>query len=279
MDPGVEIESMHFSVLGSGSGGNGAVVVGPAGALLIDAGLSARQTLTRLEEVGIDPSIVRGVLLTHEHGDHTRGLDVLVRGPLSGVPVYANPHTCEVLRPLLRAPAAWRLVETGSFFECAGWRIETFSVPHDAVDPMGFVIEDPGSGRRLGVVSDLGHTSTTVRAGLRELDALFLEANYCAQLLAADTRRPWSTKQRIASRHGHLSNDQAASLVIEILSPRLHHLWLGHLSADCNCPIVATAALRNALASRAADHVEIYCTWQDRPTPLMSIGGGLFPWF
>jgi phosphoribosyl 1,2-cyclic phosphodiesterase len=279
MGRGGEMKSMHFSVLGSGSGGNGAVVTGPEGALLIDAGLSARQTLARLEVVGVAPSSVRAVLLTHEHGDHTRGLDVLLRGPLAGVPIYANPHTCEVLRSSLRVPAEWRLVETGSVFECTGWRIETFSVPHDAVDPMGFVIGDPGGGSRLGVVSDLGHTTTTMLAGLRELDALFLEANYCSQLLAADTRRPWATKQRIASRHGHFSNDQAAALVVEILSPRLQRLWLGHLSADCNCPNVATAVLRNALDSRAASHVEIHCARQDEPTPLISIGAGSSPWF
>jgi phosphoribosyl 1,2-cyclic phosphodiesterase len=272
MDADGEMESMHFSVLGSGSGGNGAVVAGPEGALLIDAGLSARQTLSRLEAVGVAAAAVRGVLLTHEHGDHTRGLDVLLRGPLAGVPVFANPHTCEMLRPTLRSAAAWRLVETGSVFDCAGWRVETFSVPHDAVDPMGFVIGDRAGAARLGVLSDLGHSTTAVLARLRELDALFVEANHCPRLLAADTRRPWSTKQRIAGRHGHLSNDQAAALVVEVLSPRLQRLWLGHLSADCNCPTVATEVVRRALASRSADHVEVWCAGQHEPTPLTPIG-------
>lgn len=268
---------MRFSVLGSGSGGNGAVVAGPDGALLIDVGLSARQVLARLERVGLTPSEVRGVLLTHEHGDHTRGLDVLMRGPLAGVPVFANRHTSEMVRRSLRAPVTWKLVETGSGFEWAGWRIETFSVPHDAVDPMGFVIErcgeatPAGRGPRLGVISDLGHATTAVVGRLSDLDGLFVEANYCPNLLAADTRRPWATKQRIASRHGHLSNDQAAELVGQVLSPRLRRLWLGHLSSDCNHPDVATAVLRRALEARAAAHVEILCASQDEPTPFCAL--------
>jgi phosphoribosyl 1,2-cyclic phosphodiesterase len=265
---------MHFSVLGSGSGGNGAVVVGPGGALLIDAGLSARQMLARLERVGLAPSAVCGVLLTHEHSDHTRGLDVLLRGPLAGVPVFANPHTSEMVRTSLRAPATWKLVETGSRFEWSGWRIETFSVPHDAVDPMGFVIEHAeggAGGPRLGVISDLGHATTAVIGRLTNLDGLFVEANYCPNLLAADTRRPWATKQRIASRHGHLSNDQTAELVLQVLSPRLRRLWLGHLSSDCNRPEVATAVLRRALDARAAAHVEILCASQDEPTPFCTL--------
>lgn len=259
---------MRFSILGSGSGGNAAVVDGPEGALLIDAGLSARQILTRLAHIGLAPQRLRGVLLTHEHGDHTRGLDVLLRGPLAEVPVFANPHTSEVVRRQLRASAQWRLVETGSVFSWAGWQVETFSVPHDAVDPMGFVIQRGVTGPRLGLVSDLGHATTLVQARLRDLDALFLEANYCPQLLAADMKRPWATKQRIASRHGHLSNDQAAALTAAIASPRLRRLWLGHLSGDCNSPDVALSVFRRTVPDLTA---EIVCACQAEPTPWASV--------
>lgn len=262
---------MRFSVLGSGSGGNAAVVDGPEGALLIDVGLSARQIVTRLMRQGLELQRVRGVLLTHEHSDHTRGLDVLLRGPLAGVPVFANSFTSEVLRRQLRASVEWRLVETGSTFQWAGWQVETFPVPHDAVDPMGFVIQRGVEGPRLGVVSDLGHATTVVQARLRELDALFLEANYCPQLLAADQKRPWATKQRIASRHGHLSNDQAAALAAAVASPRLRRIWLGHLSSDCNSPEVALATFRRVAPSLTA---EIMCACQTEPTPWMVVDGG-----
>ena len=268
---------MRFSILGSGSGGNGAVVAGPDGALLIDAGLSARQIVARLQQVGLEASAVCGVLLTHEHGDHIRGLDVLMRGPLAGVPVFTNPHTSEMVRRSLRSPVKWQLVETGSRFEWKGWRIETFSVPHDAVDPMGFVIEHDvveegvSTNSRLGVVSDLGHATTAVLARLRDLDGLFVEANYCSQLLAADTKRPWATKQRISSRHGHLSNEQTAELVSQIISPRLRHLWLGHLSSDCNHPDVASAVLQRTLNAHAASHVTVRCASQEEPIPFCTL--------
>ncbi|MGI8604688.1 MAG: MBL fold metallo-hydrolase [Verrucomicrobiales bacterium] len=262
---------MKLCVLGSGSGGNCAVVIGPGGSFLIDAGLSARQILSRLVEIGIAADSLLGVLLTHEHGDHTRGLDVLLRGPLAQVPVYCNPHTCAVVRPALREDKCWRLIETGSAFFLAGLRVETFSVPHDAVDPIGFVLENPSSGSRFGILSDIGHATTNVLARLRDLDGLFLEANYCPTRLANDAKRPWATKQRISSRHGHLSNDQAADLVSAIASPRLRRLLLGHLSRECNCPATATSVLASALTRLGFANIDIVCATQDQPTALFAI--------
>jgi phosphoribosyl 1,2-cyclic phosphodiesterase len=262
---------MKLGVLGSGSAGNCAVVIGPGGPVLVDAGLSARQILSRLGGLGIAAESLCAVLLTHEHGDHTRGLDVLLRDALVGVPVYCNHHTCQVLRPGLRHDKRWRLIETGGTFEIAGLRVETFSVPHDAVDPIGFVIESSLTGSRLGIVSDLGHPTSNVLLRLRDLDAAFLEANYCPTRLANDTRRPWATKQRIASRHGHLSNDQAAELAAAIASPRLRHLLIGHLSQDCNDPATATAVISAGLARRGFGGIEIMCALQDDPVSLFPV--------
>jgi len=262
---------MKLSVLGSGSSGNCALINGPGGSFLIDAGLSARQIVSRLARVGVAADSLVAVLITHEHSDHTRGLDVLLRGPLAGVPVYCNTHTGTMVRQTLREEKRWRIVETGSTFELAGLRVETFSVPHDAVDPMGFVIENPASGCRLGVLSDLGCVTTGLLERLCHLDALFLEANYCPTLLANDKKRPWPTKQRISSRHGHLSNDQAAELVCAIASPRLQRLWLGHLSRQCNNPAAATAVLDRALASLGLTGIEIVCAPHNEPTPLFSL--------
>ena len=262
---------MKLGVLGSGSAGNCAVVIGSGGPVLVDAGLSARQILTRLEAMGVAGESLCGVLLTHEHGDHTRGLDVLLRGPLAGVPVYCNSHTCAVLRPGLRDNKHWRLIETGAVFELAGLRIESFSVPHDAVDPIGFVLENPLTGSRLGIVSDLGHPTAGVQVRLRDLDVIFLEANYCPTRLANDVRRPWATKQRIASRHGHLSNDQAAELAAAIASPRLRRLLVGHLSQDCNDPAIATAVIAASLARHGFAEIEILCALQDEPISLFPV--------
>jgi phosphoribosyl 1,2-cyclic phosphodiesterase len=225
---------VRLTVLGSGSSGNCAVVSTGRTTLLIDAGLSAKQICLRLEAAGIAPASLDGILLTHEHQDHTAGLEVL-SGRLS-VPLYCTALTQEHLLGSLKFRGApqWRLMQTGSSFEIQDLVIESFPVPHDAVDPVGFVIADADS--RLGVLSDVGFVTNQIKDRLRGSDSLFVEANYDAQLLEADTKRPWATKQRIMSRHGHLSNDQAAELVESLAHPGLHHVVLGHLSDDCNDP-------------------------------------------
>ena len=262
---------MTFGVLGSGSGGNSAVVRGPEGLILIDAGLSARQIRDRMAALGLSTQDLAAVLLTHEHGDHTRGLDVLMKGELDQVPVFANTHTAELVRRQCRFPKRWKLVETGAAFEVAGLVVQTFPVPHDAADPMGFVLENRASRSRLGVVSDLGHCPPPLLGRLRDLDALFIEANYCPDLLAGDTRRPWGTKQRIASRHGHLSNEQCAEIVAQIALPRLRRLLLGHLSSDCKCPTRAATVIARILEEKGLPLPEIHCACQHEPTGIFSV--------
>lgn len=258
---------LEFTVLGSGSRGNCAVARWGDAAVLIDAGLSTRQILRRLELVGIDPASLVGILLTHEHSDHTNALDVLCRQWT--LPVYCNPLTREALIRSLRHPKQWRLVETGERLELSGLRVETFSITHDAVDPIGFVLE--AGGARLGVLSDVGHVTNLVRQRLRGVHTLFVEANYHEPLLDADTKRPWATKQRIASRHGHLSNGQVAELLRELAHPGLNRVVLGHLSEDCNCPDLARKSAAATLLAAGASHTEVACACQGDPTPMWSV--------
>ncbi|MEP4078285.1 MBL fold metallo-hydrolase [Haloferula sp.] len=245
---------MRFAVLGSGSGGNSAVIDADGTRLLVDAGLSARQLVRRMKLVGIEPESLDGILLTHEHGDHVSGLRVLMKS--LEVPVYATPSTSHVVRENL-GPISWKLFESGSRFEIGAVGVESFAVPHDAVEPVGFVFrcED----RAIGLVSDAGHVTRRVADCLSGVQALFVEANYDDELLEADTRRPWSTKQRIASRHGHLSNAQSAELVAELMPLGLKRVVLGHLSRDCNKPDVAIAAMSKL-------GIEVTCACQDEPT-------------
>lgn len=258
---------LEFTVLGSGSRGNCAVARWEGGAVLIDAGLSTRQILRRLELVGIRPEQISGILLTHEHSDHTNALDVLCRQ--WPVPVYCNPLTHEALVRSLRHPKQWQLVETGERFQLTGLDVETFSITHDAVDPIGFVLQAEGA--RLGVLSDLGHVTNLVRQRLRGLHTLFVEANYHEPLLDADTKRPWATKQRIASRHGHLSNGQVADLLRELAHPELRRVVLGHLSEDCNCPDLARDLAMQSLAAAGCPHADVRCANQAEPTPLWPV--------
>lgn len=260
---------VRLTVLGSGSSGNCAVVSTDRTTLLIDAGLSAKQICVRLEAAGYSLDQLDGILLTHEHQDHTNGLEVLSgKRPL---PLYATALTRETLQGSLkfRSPPAWRMMTTGSAFDFQDLRIECFPVPHDAVDPIGFVIADEES--RLGVLSDVGFVTNLIKDRLKAADSLFVEANYDTQLLEADTKRPWATKQRISSRHGHLSNDQAAELIESVAHPGLHHVVLGHLSDDCNDPDRATQRIQESLHRLGIRDTRVQCAQRRCLTPTIEV--------
>ena len=248
---------LGISVLGSGSAGNAVVVTAPGVRLLVDVGLSARQMEARLRAAGFDPDGFDAILLTHEHGDHVRGLDVFCRN--RKIPVYCNRHTQRVVAENLKSPVPWRLVESGQTFQIQSLSVDAFSVPHDAVDPMGYMFAWREA--KAGVLTDLGHATTLVIEKARGAHTLVLEANYDDVMLANDTKRPWPTKQRISARHGHLSNAQAAELVAALHPHGLRRVVFSHLSRDCNCP----EAVVRALGAHA--DLEIICSSQDAATP------------
>ncbi|MEY3895258.1 MAG: hypothetical protein RLZZ214_777 [Verrucomicrobiota bacterium] len=253
---------MRFAVLGSGSKGNAAVVECGGLRLMIDAGLSAKQLTLRLGQVGIDPASLDGILLTHEHGDHVRGLKIFLKQ--HPVPVFTTPATARVVREAGIEGGTWKFFEAGQVFAIGGVAVETFAIQHDAVDPVGFVVGHDT--RRLGFLSDAGFVTRGMTERLRGLCGIFVEANYDEGLLEADTKRPWSIKQRISSRHGHLSNEQVTELIREIAHSALGRVVLGHLSSDCNTPEIILAKLRECLTEAGHDHVGLHCACQDEPT-------------
>ena len=255
---------MRFAVLGSGSGGNSTIVECDGKYLLVDAGLSAKQLNLRLEALGVDPTRLTGILLTHEHGDHVRGLDVFLRH--CQVPIVASIMTGRVVQENLKQQANWVAFESGQKFSWEGFEITTFPLPHDAVEPVGYVIAK--GERSVGVATDLGHVDAQVINALRGVEGLVLEANYEWQMLEADTKRPFSTKQRISSQHGHLSNEQAADLIATILPDGLKRVVLGHLSSDCNCPIKAVEVVREKIVG---SDLEICAAGQHEVTAWQSI--------
>ena len=250
---------MRLAVLGSGSKGNASVLEAGGCRLLIDAGLSARQMCQRLAHLGVDPHSLDGILLSHEHSDHTRGLEVFLRK--HRVPIFSTALTREVLADRVGGHCEWRLFQRGEEFSVGTIEVEAFAVPHDAVDPVGFVCRSH-EGVRFGVATDLGHVTTLVKESLRGVHGLFLEANYDQQLLEADTKRPWSIKQRIASRHGHLSNKQACELAGALCEDGLEAVVLGHLSGDCKSPEVAARVLLDSPAAAC----RLTISSQDAPT-------------
>jgi phosphoribosyl 1,2-cyclic phosphodiesterase len=263
---------MRFAVLGSGSGGNSTIVECDGKYLLVDAGLSAKQLNLRLEKLGVPAEKLTGILLTHEHGDHVRGLDVFLRK--CKVPILASIMTGRVVQENLREQAQWVAFESGQKFQWEGFDLTTFSLPHDAVDPVGYVIAR--GERSVGVATDLGHVDQQVTNALKGVEGLVLEANYEWQMLEADLKRPFSTKQRISSQHGHLSNDQAAALVAELVPEGLKRLILGHLSSDCNCPIKAVEVVREKIAG---GDIEICAASQNEVTVWQSLEPEVDPAF
>lgn len=250
---------MELIVLGSGSAGNTAIVRAGGTTILVDAGLSARKTLQRLTLAGVNPAEIQAVLLTHEHGDHAGGLPVLMSSLRCSV--FATRLTADAVRESQPrcAEAAWRIFASGSVFELGSFEVRTFSVPHDAADPVGFTFRSASGS--LAVVTDLGHVNHSVAHHVSDVEVLFVEANHDEALLQADTRRPFSTKQRIMSAHGHLSNRAAAELVGRSAGSALRRVVLGHLSRDCNEPALAISAVVEALGGRA--DVEVCCALQD----------------
>lgn len=263
---------MRFAVLGSGSGGNATVVEAGGRCLLIDAGLSAKQLTLRLAQLGLSKENLTGILITHEHGDHVRGLDVFLRN--HKIPVLASTMTCRVVQENLRAPAQWVAFEAGQRFEWEGFELATFGLPHDAVDPVGYVIGRDGL--KVGVATDLGHVNDEVRRVLDGVEGLVLEANYEWHLLEADVKRPFSTKQRISSHHGHLSNEQAGELVAALAGSGLRRVILGHLSSDCNCPDTAVEVVRRKIGEAS---VEISVACQHEATDWQSLESEVDPAF
>lgn len=260
-----------LTILASGSSGNCAYLESGETRLLIDAGLSARQIRQRLLQIGRTPENLSGILITHEHTDHTQGLGVLA-GKLQ-IPIYSNRLTKEAIQAQFQVALDFRLFTTGASFELGDISIDTFSVPHDAYDPVGFLLRtDSGN---IGFLTDLGHATRLVVERVRCSHALVLEANHCVKMLQDDTRRPWATKQRILSRHGHLSNDAAAQLATEIMTAELRHLYLGHLSSDCNRPALARSVVAAALERIGASHATIEAASPDVPCSTLTLGSNV----
>ncbi len=228
--------SLRFKILGSSSRGNCALLITENCRVLIDAGFTAKRIGEMLEEAGESIDQLDAVFITHEHSDHIAGMRGLAR--YNNLPVFANHATAQaVQRPLKRA-LKWQMFETGSTFRFRDIEIETFSIPHDAYDPVGFVFshgeDDLFSPRRkVAWVTDLGYVPELVRQKIRGVDILVVESNHCTDLLQRSDR-PWSLKQRIAGRHGHLSNTATRELLLGMESPSWKHVFLAHLSGECN---------------------------------------------
>lgn len=246
--------------LGSGSRGNATLVDLAGTRVLVDAGLSARDLAGRLEAIGVAPEELSAILLSHEHHDHARGAERFsVR---HRVPVACSPDTLAAMNLHPRHLGGWIPIHGGARVELDGVAVRPFAVPHDAADPLGFVLERDG--RAVGVVTDLGHPTTLVKESLRGCAVLVVESNYDEGMLE-NGPYPRRLKQRIKDRHGHLSNAQAASVLRYAATHATEAVVLVHLSEKNNTPALARAAAASALAEAGRGRVQMRVATQRHP--------------
>lgn len=234
---------MKITILASGSKGNSIYIEGEDGALLIDAGLSAKEIRTRLAAAGGDEEAIRAILVTHEHIDHIRGVDVLARR--FGVPVVGTGGT---LGAFLDKRISAKTVETvratyGDSLEFGNFSVTPFATVHDASEPCGFCVREDGIG--LGCCLDTGIVTPGIERALGACDAVVLESNHCPQMLE-EGPYPYYLKERIRSTRGHLSNTAAATCLSDI-GENLSAVILAHLSEVNNTPEKAVAAAEGGL--------------------------------
>jgi phosphoribosyl 1,2-cyclic phosphodiesterase len=265
----VALVPVKLTILGSGSSGNCAYLETDEARILVDAGFSPRQIRQRLATIGRTPENLTAILVTHEHSDHITGITgIAVK---LGIPVYCNRATKDEIERIQTIRLDCRLFETGAGFDVGDTTVETFAIPHDAQDPVGFLIRTRSG--NVGFVTDLGHVTKLVLERTRAANVLVLEANHDVKMLQDCVHRPWSLKQRILSRHGHLSNEAAAECAAEIMSADLRHVYLGHLSRQCNKPELAHAVVQKKLDSIGATHVRLEMTDQTLPCPTLNLEG------
>jgi len=257
---------IRFSLLASGSKGNAVLVLSPAGKVLIDNGLSFKRLSERAKAVGESLDGLDAVFVTHEHGDHVGGVGVLARK--LGVPVYITRETHAHLPTSVGAIPRVEHFEAGDAIALDGLVLQSYSVCHDAADPVGFVVEHGSA--KLGIASDLGHTPNLVKTRLNRCQALVIEANYCPDMLQRGTYPP-QVQQRIRGRHGHLSNADMTQLLASLLHDGLETVVLAHLSEENN-----TVRHAYEMASRVLEHhpAELFVARQDQPTRVFEVGAG-----
>lgn len=231
-----------FCPLASGSKGNSIYFGSSQTKILIDAGLSAKVTALRLQEIGVNLDEIDAILVTHEHTDHIAGLKTLAFR--YGIPVLANHETAKGIIEALGDCPKFKVFSTGEPFEFMDLEIHPFSIPHDTLDPVAFTIRT--ADLKFGFCTDLGFPTSLVRTHLKEADYLYLEANHEPSMVYASAR-PMIYKQRVLSRSGHLSNQHTGEVLAEVAHAGLKHVHLAHLSSECNNPTVALSVIHSLL--------------------------------
>lgn len=255
--------------LSSGSNGNAFFIRTGTGCFLVDAGISCKQITLRLLKVGSGIDEVKGIFVTHEHTDHVRGLQVLLKK--HRIPVYVTPKTHAQIAETIPRECV-RLIQPNERVSIDETTVQALPKSHDAVEPtlFNFYYRD----KKISIITDAGYGCDNVIESIRDADALFLESNYDEKMLASGFYPP-PLKRRVASDHGHLSNVTAGSLVREHASPNLEYLFLSHLSENNNTPVLAMETVKDQLKHRRdLNGLNTLLTSRHEVSPLVEIKTG-----
>ena len=253
---------MKMVSLASGSSGNSYLIRQGDHSVLVDAGLTCKQLLLRFDRINEDPQRIKGIVVSHAHSDHIKGVGVLSRK--FNIPVHMNSGTWSAANGALGKISKVHIFETGKPFELAGFRIHPFSVPHDCAEPVGFRITCGSA--RVGIATDLGVPTTLVTNLLSDLQAVVLESNHDPEMLM-DGPYPWELKQRVKGRLGHLSNHQSAQLLQRIINDELKIVVLAHMSETNNKAELALRTARKSVPAFLEQSGRILCALQDEVGP------------
>ena len=242
---------MRFASLGSGSEGNGLVVEAGSTRVLMDCGFGLADSVARLARLGLQPSDLAGIVVTHEHSDHIGGVGRLARK--HKLPVWLTAGTLAMAQDI--DGVAVQVIDSHAAFAVDGLEIQPYPVPHDAREPVQYVFGD-GS-RRLGVLTDTGCSTPHIEAMLAGVDALVLECNHDATMLE-NGPYPVSLKRRVGGRFGHLENAQSAALLDKLKHEKLQCVMAAHVSKKNNTSELAQRALARVL-NCADDEVRVAC--------------------
>ncbi len=261
--------SLEISVLASGSSGNSIVINNNKNTILIDAGLSGKELVKRLNNCGLNSNQPDAILITHEHNDHIKGAGILSRR--LDIPVYANQATWSQMEEKIGPIEEKNCCIFKSQFMIGNLGIIPFNISHDAVDPVGFIINYKT--KNIGIATDMGHVPSDIRGKLRGLDFFVFEANHDLEMLRNGSY-PYHLKKRIRSDQGHLSNDDTAHILPELIEDNYPKILLAHLSQENNNPQVAYLTIKNKLEAegyKIDENVEMDFTFKEKATKLYTV--------
>lgn len=259
--------TLRFSVLASGSTGNAFYIESDKERLLVDAGLSGKQMDHLFSEIDIDPSTLTGILVTHEHSDHIKGLGIMARK--YNLPIFANEKTWNAMERSigkigLDQKFYFNMEQVKTFQDLD---VESFGVSHDAAEPMFYTFHHEG--KKVALVTDLGYVSERIKKTVEDADAYIFEANHDVGMLRMG-RYPWNVKRRILGDSGHVSNEDCGLALTDIISNRTKRIYLAHLSLDNNMKDLARMSVDSVLQERGIT-LDLHDTDPKAPTPLYEV--------